>query len=190
MTTVASDVEMRDEVERASGKWWILVITGVAWIVVSVIVLDADFDSALTIGYLVAGFLIAAGVMEFVTIGLVEGWKWVHAVLGAILVVGGVVAFTEPFQTFGTLSWLLGLLLVLKGTFDVVRALATRHEVDLWVLTLIAGILEIALGFWASGYPGRSASLLVLWVGLGALVRGVVQLVLAFQVRKLHKEMV
>ena len=43
------------------------------------------------------------------------------------------------------------------------------------------------LGFWASGYPGRSAALLILWVGIGALIRGVTQLVLAFQVRKLHE---
>ena len=39
---------------------------------------------------------------------------------------------------------------------------------------------------WAAGYPGRSASLLVVWVGIGALIRGITQLVLAFQVRKIH----
>jgi uncharacterized membrane protein HdeD (DUF308 family) len=177
----------RGEVEQASAKWWVLLLTGIAWIIVSVLVLDTDLDSAATIGYLVAGYLIAAGVMEFVLLGITEGWKWFHALLGALFVIGGIAAFTEPFQTFTILAALVGFLLVLKGTFDIVLALATRHEVDLWWMMLIAGILEVLLGFWASGYPGRSATLLIIWVGIGALIRGITQLVLAFQVRKIHE---
>jgi len=160
-------------------------LLGIAWILVSVLVLGADFDSAVTIGYLVGGYLIGFGVMEFVALGVDEGWKWLHAILGVLFVLGGIAALTEPFQTFRLLAWMLGFFLVLKGTFDFVVALANRHETDLWWLLLVAGILEVLLGFWAAGYPGRSAQLLILWVGIGALIRGVTQLVLAFQVRKL-----
>ena len=184
MTTVAYG---REEVERASSKWWILLITGIGWILVSVLVLDADVDSALTIGYIVGGFLIAMGVMEFVLAGLVDGWRWLHIVLGVLFVLGGIGAFMEPFQTFGILTSLVGFFLVLKGTFDFVMALATRHDGDLWWLLLICGILEVLLGFWASGYPGRSVSLLLVWVGISALVRGITQLILAFQIRKVHE---
>ena len=45
-----------------------------------------------------------------------------------------------------------------------------------------AGILELLIGVWVVGYPGRSAWLLILWVGLGALIHGVTQIVFAFQV--------
>jgi uncharacterized membrane protein HdeD (DUF308 family) len=82
---------------------------------------------------------------------------------------------------------MFGFLLVLKGTFDLVLAIALRHSVDLWWMTLILGILEIALGMWASGYPGRSANLLILWVGIGAVIRGTTQLIMSFQVHKLDK---
>lgn len=190
MTTMESTTLARDEVARASAKWWVLLITGIAWILVSVLVLDADLDSALAIGYLVGGYLIAFGVMEFVLTGVVEGWRWVHATLGVLFVVGGIAAFTEPFRTYAVLASLLGLMLVLKGTFDFAMALASRHEADLWWMLLVAGILEILLGFWAAGYPGRSASLLIVWVGIGALIRGVTQLVFAFQVRKIHEGVV
>ena len=187
MTTVQSRAVAPGEVARNSPKWWVLVVTGILWIVVSVVVLDADLDSALAIGYLVAGYLVALGVMEFILIGVVEGWKWVHAALGVLFVIGGIAALTEPFRTYAVLASLVGLLLVLKGTMDFVVALAARRDTDLWWILLVAGILEVLLGFWAAGYPGRSASLLIVWVGIGALIRGITQLVLAFQVRKIDK---
>ena len=81
---------------------------------------DSDLDSAVTIGYLVGGYLIAGGVMEFVLIGVAEGWKWLHAVLGVLFVIGGIVAFTEPVH-FGALTALVGFFLVVKGTFDCDR---------------------------------------------------------------------
>jgi len=188
MTTMsAPSAGIRGEVEHASGKWWVLLVTGIAWILVGVLILDLNYSSAVTVGYLVAAYLIVAGVMEFVIAGVLETWRWLHVILGVLFVIGGILALTEPFQTFRVLAELVGFFLVLKGTFDFVLGLSSRHVVDLWWLTMVAGILEIAIGLWATGYPGRSAWLLLLWVGIGALVRGVTQLFLAFQVRKIHE---
>ena len=190
MTTTAPAAYADAGMERPPVAWWVLLLTGIAWIIVAVLVLDADFDSAVTIGYLVGGFLLAGGVMEFVLLGVVPGWRWLHAILGVLFILTGIAAFTSPFQTFGILASMVGLLLVLKGTFDFFLALATRHEVDLWWMMLVSGILEVLLGFWASGYPGRSAALLVLWVGIGALIRWVTHLIMAFQVRKIERVVV
>jgi uncharacterized membrane protein HdeD (DUF308 family) len=184
MTTWASTDYGWGAGERRSAGWWVLLLTGIAWVIVGVLVLDADFDSALAIGYLVGGYLIASGVMEFLLVGVSLGWKWLHAVLGVLFVIGGVFAFTEPFQTFAVLAGLVGFFLVVKGVFDFVMALATRHISDLWWLLLIAGIVQVVLGIWASGYPGRSAVLLILWVGVGALIRGITQIVASFEVRR------
>ena len=186
MTTDWTAYQWR-EVRQASAMWWVLLLTGIVWVIIGVLVLDSDFDSAVTIGYLVGGYLIAGGVMELVLIGVAEGWKWLHAVLGVLFVIGGIAALLEPFQTFGVLSALVGFFLVIKGTFDFVIALATRHGSDLWWLLLIGGILEVLLGLWASGYPGRSAELLILWVGIGAVIRGITQIVLSFQIRRLDR---
>ena len=35
------------------------------------------------------------------------------------------------------------------------------------------------------GYPGRSAALLIIWVGIGAIIRGIAEIVAAFHVHKL-----
>jgi uncharacterized membrane protein HdeD (DUF308 family) len=46
--------------------------------------------------------------------------------------------------------------------------------------------IELALGFWAAGYYGRSAVLLIAWVAAFAVIRGVTNIVLAFRVRELQ----
>jgi uncharacterized membrane protein HdeD (DUF308 family) len=171
--------------EPAIGKWWwVLLVTGILWILIGLFVLQAHYDSAVAIGYLVGFWLFFAGVAEFVEMGAVVGWRWVHALLGVLFIIGGVGALLSPFQTFTILAALVGFFLILKGTFDFVIALALRDEVDLWWMSLVAGLIEIALGIWAIGYPGRSAALLILWIGIGAIIRGIAEIVAAFHVHK------
>ena len=175
--------------EPAIGKWWwVLLVTGILWILIGLFVLQAHYSSAVAIGYLVGFWLIFAGVAEFVETGVERsGWRWLHAVLGVLFVVGGILALMSPFQTFTVLAALIGIFLIIKGTFDFVVALLVRHLNDLWWMTLIAGIIQIALGAWAMGYPGRSAALLIIWVGIGALIRGIAEIITSFQVKKLSE---
>ena len=65
-------------------------------------------------------------------------------------------------------------------------SISWRVEIEIWWLQLIGGIIELALGFWAAGYYGRSAVLLVAWVAAFAIVRGVRDIVLAFRVREIQ----
>ena len=50
------------------------------------------------------------------------------------------------------------------------------------LLADLLSLLDIAIGLWAIGVPGRSAWLLVLWIGIGALLHGIGDIVQAFQV--------
>lgn len=182
MDVMASD-QGTSTATRYSLPWWLFLVTGVAWVIVAFIVLGLDPDAPAAIGYLTGFVLIAAGVNEFVELGVAESWKWLHGVLGALFVVTGVLALMSPLQTFGVLALLIGWYLLFKGLFDVVLSIALREALHLWGLLLGAGIIQIAIGIWAIGYPGRSAWLLVLWVGIAALMRGITEIVLAFRLR-------
>src|SRR4051812_32551707 len=63
------DTEASYQAEPGTGGRWLTGISGVAWIVIALIVLQFDVDSAATIGYLIGGFLIVMGVSEFVLLG-------------------------------------------------------------------------------------------------------------------------
>lgn len=166
---------------EAVGPWWLFVVTGVLWILLSLAILQFDVASVAAISILFGVVALVAGLNEFLTAVLTKSWRWAHVALGVLFVAGAVVAFVWPGPTFVTLARVLGWFLLFKGTFDVVLSLAVR--VDLWWLRLITGALEIALAFWAVSYTGRAAVLLVLWVGFGAMMRGITEIVLAFSVR-------
>jgi uncharacterized membrane protein HdeD (DUF308 family) len=178
-----NDSEVADATRRLTKNWWLFLVTGIAWVLLAFVVLAWDPGTAVLIGYLIGFIVIAAGVNELVTIAFVDRWKWLHGVLGGLFLVAGVMALLEPFQTFGILALLIGWYLLFKGFADVIFSIVERDALHLWGLLLASGLIEMAIGLWAIGYPGRSAWLLVLWVGIGALVRGVTEIVLAFKLR-------
>ena len=53
----------------------------------------------------------------------------------------------------------------------------------MWGLGVAIGAFYLAIGLWAIGYPSRSAWLLVLWIGIGALLHGMWDIVRAFEYR-------
>jgi uncharacterized membrane protein HdeD (DUF308 family) len=78
--------------------------------------------------------------------------------------------------------------LVLAGTFDIIFAISVRRQIEVWWLQLVGGIIELSLGFWAAGYYGRSAVLLVAWVDAFAVTRSIRDIVLAFRIRDVQHE--
>lgn len=185
--TVVTDRDVLEVERRFTGLWWIFLIAGIAWVVIAFMVLAFKPTTPAMIGYLTGFVLLLAGVNELVEIGFAAGWKWLHGVLGALFVITGIMALLEPLQTFGILALLIGWYLLFKGIADIIISIVERDALSLWGLMLACGIIELVIGVWAIGYPGRSAWLLVLWVGVAALARGVTEIVLAFKLRGARK---
>ena len=172
---------------RVFGPWWLWLLTGLGWMLVALIVLRFDYTSVSAISILFGFIAIAAGVLEFGVMVLARSWwKLLHGAVAVIFIVAGIVAFIHPGNTFAALAGVFSFFLVFAGTFDIVIAISTRREIEVWWLQLVGGIIELALGFWAAGYYGRSAVLLVAWVAAFAIIRGVRDIVLAFRVRELQ----
>ncbi len=167
--------------------WWLFLIVGVGWLFLSIIVLRFDITSVAAVGYLLGAVFLAICANEFMTMAMVEGWGWLHVILGVFFGLGAIFAFVHPYNTFYALASVLGFLLVLMGTFHIVGSLATKEGNSLWGLSLATGILEVLLGFWVAQryFPAR-AELILIWVGFLAMFRGIGEIVVAFQVRRLQ----
>jgi len=171
-------------VADATGYWWLLLVTGILWVLVSLAILQFNLTSVWSIALLAGIVLCVAAANEFMLTAMAPSWKWAHALLGVFFLVGGIVAFAWPSSTFIVLARLIAWYLIFLGAFEIAESLASRG--DLWGLRLAAGIASIAIAFWAVESFARSAALLVLWVGIGALMRGISEIFTAFEWRHVH----
>ena len=174
---------------RMAGPWWLFLVTGIAWLIISVMILRFTPASVNTVGILMGVLFLLAGFNEFMIASIAHSWRWAHILLGIFFVIGAIWAFAHPFNAFWALASVLGLLLIFKGTLDVIAAIVTKDVNPSWWLGLVTGILELILGFWASQqeFPARGALLLV-WVGFFALFRGISEIVMAFELHARQRD--
>jgi uncharacterized membrane protein HdeD (DUF308 family) len=183
-------LEAKEAVEDAADKWWILLLSGIAWLVFAVIVFQGSYQTVYAVSILFGVVAIIAGMTEFAGLGIwTTGWKIVHGLLGALYLVAGIWALVHPHNAFATLAALMGLFLLIKGIYDIMVSFIAKEQFEMWWLQLVLGILEVILAFWVSGSFKRSVILLVAYVGIIALSRGITDLFMAFKLRGLKKEL-
>jgi uncharacterized membrane protein HdeD (DUF308 family) len=166
-----------------AGPWWLLLLTGIAWLIISVIVLRFTATSAATIGVVLGVVFLAAMANEFVIAYVRLRWRWAYVLMGVIFLAAAIWAFVNPVGTFWALASVTGLLLILQGAFVLITSIESRIINSVWWLGVVAGILEIFIGFWASQLVTVRAALLIIWVGVLALFNGINQIVLAFELK-------
>ena len=174
-----------DELASTTKHWWLLLVTGVAWVVIAILILRFDYTTVAAIAVLFGVFCFAAAANEVMVSAVTSsrGWRILHWLLAALFIVVGVFAFFRPADTFVGLAAVMSFYFVFRGSFDIATSLAASRVPGWWVLLLV-GIAEIAIGFWAAGSWNVSVVVLVSWVAAGALIHGIGQIASAFLVRK------
>jgi uncharacterized membrane protein HdeD (DUF308 family) len=180
----------REIVEEAADRWWIFLVTGIAWLVFALLVFQWDYTTVFAISILFGVVAMVAGLNEFMAITYsTRGWKWVHGLLGVLFVLVGIWALWNPYDAFSTLAALIGVFLLIKGIFDITVAFITKDEFELWWLQLIVGLIQILLAFWVAGDFREKAILLVVYVGIIALARGITEIFVAFKLKGLRRRL-
>jgi uncharacterized membrane protein HdeD (DUF308 family) len=179
---------MHTPARDATKLWWVLLVTGLAWLIVALVVLRFNSTSVATVGVLMGVVLLGAGANEWLQAYVRRSWAWAHVLLGILFFVGAILAFVEPFDAFWALASILGFLLVFDGAFNIIDAAMSKDVNGVWWLGVVTGILEIILGFWASQqFFAPRATLILIWVAFYAMFRGISEIVAAFHVRKLDR---
>jgi uncharacterized membrane protein HdeD (DUF308 family) len=175
-----------DVVEDAP-YWWLFLLTGITWFVFSLLVFQWDYTTVYAVSFLFGVVAILAAVNEFLQIAVsTTGWRIVRGILGVLFVIAGIWALVHPRNAFETIAALIGFFFLFKGIFDFVTAFITRPEFDLWWVQLVVGIVEILLAFWVAGNFREKTILLVVYVGVIGLSRGINELLIAFKLRGLR----
>ena len=178
----------RQAIEALSSLWWMWLAFGIVWTIAAVVILQFDEASVTTVGIIVGIMFLGAATQNFVLASLADRGRWLLAIFGGLFLVAAVIAFISPENTFAAIADILGFLFLIVGIFWIIEAFAGREINDLWWLGLIAGILMVILAFWTGGqFFIDKAYVLLVFAGIWALMEGAINIVRAFQIRRLGR---
>lgn len=119
---------------------------------------------------------------------LAKNW-WTFTLRGIAAIVFGVLALLWPGITLLALIILFGAYAIVDGVLAIIAAIAPRQRQDLpharpWWAYLLWGLLGIAAGIIAFLWPGITALALLYIIAFWAIVRGVMEIIAAIQLRR------
>ena len=174
----------REQIDKVSSGWWVLLVTGLISVVAGGIILLTDWsvdDLAVFIGVL----LILRGIFVLFSVpidGAFRGWSIAMGVLEMLV---GFAVLVWPGPTLLVVAFVIGWYVLFAGIMTISGSVAGRGFLPYWGLMLAFGIVETVLGFWLLSRPGLTLVAAVLAIGLWTIVYGVVQITLAFEVKNL-----
>ena len=178
---------MRDD--WLSLAWKVLVARGVVGIVFGVVALVWPGETAVA-------FVVLWGIWALVDgIGSVaEGFssdppgpRWIHLLMGAASLVVAFFAIFSPSMTATTLTWILGIWLIVRGLSEFASALLGRSGGSRGMLVAL-GVVDLVLGVLFAANPGRAAVGITAILGLVAILWGVVFLIVGLFVRAQQRD--
>jgi uncharacterized membrane protein HdeD (DUF308 family) len=174
----------RAQIDAVSRGWWVLLLMGIVSAVAGGVILITDWsvdDLATFIGIL----LVVHGLIMVFSIPLDGGLRAWSALVGLIEVAVGVAVFVWPGPTLLVIAAFIGFYVLFSGVMTIAGSITWRDVVPYWGLMLAFGILETLFATWLLVRPDLTIVAAVLAIGFWSLFYGVMQIVLAFEVKRL-----
>ncbi|PVZ14813.1 HdeD family acid-resistance protein [Actinomycetospora cinnamomea] len=171
-------------VRRASSGWGWVLASGILGVLVGVIALFFPGLAILSAAIVLGIVLIVQGALE---IGVAwragtgsTGRGWLAA-FGVLVLVAGILVLFRPGGGILVLVWGLILWFVLAGVHDLIIA-GSQREHRVW--NIVVGVLSLIVAFVLLVSPGTAVGVLALFIALGFLFRGAMDIGLALSMRR------
>lgn len=147
------------------------------------------------------GATILAMVLAFGILSIAEGIASLISMMGkqvalpswllllyAVISIGfGILAVMQPAQMATAMLWFVAAWLLVGGVARLIFAFQVRKLVEGEWLLALSGVLAIALGLLFLLRPGAGLIAVALWIAAGALVYGVLQVVVGVRLLRLGR---
>lgn len=165
--------------------WKMLVVRGVIGIVFGILAIVWPLSTAIALALLWGFWALMDGIGSLVQAFRPEsqGSRLWLVVMGVIALVAAFFAIFSPAMTAVTLTWILGIWLIVRGVFEVIGAFGSNRVTPRWLL-LLSAALSILLGILFAANPGAGAVTIAVWLGIAALLWGVVFVLGGLAVRR------
>jgi uncharacterized membrane protein HdeD (DUF308 family) len=166
--------------------WKMLIVRGLIGIVFGVLAIVWPISTAIALALLWGFWALMDGIGSLTQAFRPEarGSRLWLIVLGVIALVAAFFAIFSPAVTAVTLTWILGIWLIVRGVFEAVGAFTTNHLTPRWFL-LLGAAFSILLGILFAANPGKGAVGIAVFLGVVALLWGATFLVAGLSMRRL-----
>lgn len=169
-------------------SWWVLLLYGLVALVFGAVAILQPLAAATALAWAIGVMAIVEGVISLVALvggnsGVSRGWLAVYALASLVF---GVLAVINPLATASVLVLLLAAWLIVAGIHRIVFAVRVRRHIQGEWLLILSGVLAIVLGALLVANPLAGVAVTTLWIGIGSLIYGVLQVVVAFRLRRLR----
>ncbi|MCS0601598.1 HdeD family acid-resistance protein [Streptomyces sp. LP11] len=174
----------------SQAAWQIVLLTGIASLILGILVLIWPGASLLAAGVLFGIYLLISGVFQLVSAFGTHrstALRVLAFISGALSIVLGLFCFRGPMQSILLLALWIGIGWLIRGITQTVAALhdprmpARGWQIFLGIVTFIAGIVLI-------DSPFESVAVLTLVGGIWLVVVGLVEIVTSFGIRSRAKQ--
>ena len=168
-------------------NWWAVLLRGIVALLFG---LTAFFVPVVTLAVVISLFGVFAlldGIL-LIVVGVrtrQETHRWWLLILQGLLGVGvGIFAFIAPGAVALALLYLVAAWAVITGIMEIVAAIHLRREIENeWWLGL-SGLASVLLGILLAVFPNTGFLVGLWWIGVYAVVSGIMLIVLSFRLRK------
>jgi uncharacterized membrane protein HdeD (DUF308 family) len=177
----------RAEIDGVSKGWWVLLLSGVLSIAAGGIIVLTDW-SIDNLAAFIGALLVLRGIFTLFSVpvdGSARAWSIGY---GLIELGVGIAVWVWPGPTLLVIAAFIGWLLLFRGTMAIAGSVSGRRFIPYWGLILAAGIAEVAVAFYLLSRPGLTLVVAVLVIGFMCMAYGVVQIVVAFEVKNLPSQ--
>jgi len=174
------------ELDGLTVSWKMLVARGVIAIVFGILAIAWPISTAIALALLWGFWALMDGIGSLVQAFQPEARGrsrlWL-VLIGVVALVAAFFAIFSPAVTAVTLTWILGIWLIVRGLFEVVGAFGSSLMTPRWLL-LLSAALSILLGILFVANPGGAAVGIAVFLGITALVWGAVFVVMGLAIRR------
>jgi uncharacterized membrane protein HdeD (DUF308 family) len=177
----------RTAAEQVARNWPLLLLNGALLVVAGILIFSVQW-TVRELATFIGALFILQGVVEALTTGIDARVRRANVVAGLLSVASGIAIIAWPGPGVLAVAIFLGAWLIVSGTVTITAAFAARRLLPDWWLLLIVGVLEIPLGVLALAAPGAALAALVTVAGIWAVAIGVMRIVIAFELKRLPKD--
>lgn len=180
-----------ESLNSAVRNWWLSLLLGILYIALAIWLFVNPLASYLAISIVFSVFMFVSGLFGVIfALGnrhVLANWGWYlsSAIIDLLI---GIVLLTSPELSMAVLAYILAFWLLFRGFSGIGHATdLRRYSAPNWGWSLALAILAVIFAIGILMVPAAGAATVVVMVGCALLAVGIFRILVAFELRRLHK---